>query len=250
MPLLDHFHPPLKGERHWEAFHARWATALADHLNDPGKLPSRYFAETQVHLGGRVEVDVATVEGRSNGPPATAAPAGIGSGAVAVLEAPTYAPPVPALIMPGVFPDEFEVLVFNGEGGPTLVAAIELVSPGNKDRAETRQAFAIKCASYLQRGIGLVVIDVVTDRRANLHDEMIDLLRFPPTLVFPHQSLLYTVAYRPARRKEGDQIDVWTWPLAVGEALPRVPLALRNFGCVEVDLEATYTEARQRSRLA
>ena len=42
-----------------------------------------------------------------------------------------------------------------------MVAAIELVSPGNKDREETRSAFAAKCAGYLQAGIGLVVIDIV-----------------------------------------------------------------------------------------
>jgi hypothetical protein len=29
------------------------------------------------------------------------------------------------------------------------VAAIELVSPDNKDRADTRQAFVAKCAAYL-----------------------------------------------------------------------------------------------------
>ncbi len=28
MPLLDHFHPPLLGTRHWESFHALWAGVL------------------------------------------------------------------------------------------------------------------------------------------------------------------------------------------------------------------------------
>jgi hypothetical protein len=44
-------------------------------------------------------------------------------------------------------------------------------------------------------------------------------------------------------------IEAWPAVLAVGEALPRLPLALRGFGMVPVDLEATYEEARQRSRL-
>ena len=35
-----------------------------------------------------------------------------------------------------------------------ISGAIELASPGNKDRPETRRAFAAKCASYLARGIG------------------------------------------------------------------------------------------------
>lgn len=59
MPLLDHFHPPLLGQRHWEGSHGRWAAALADSLND-ALLPAEYFAEFQVTLGTRVEVDITT----------------------------------------------------------------------------------------------------------------------------------------------------------------------------------------------
>lgn len=47
--LLDHFHPPLSERRHWDAFHTRWAAAIADALNDD-LLPGGYFAEAQVHL--------------------------------------------------------------------------------------------------------------------------------------------------------------------------------------------------------
>jgi hypothetical protein len=43
MPLLDHFHPPRSERRHWEAFHARWASAIADDLND-NVLPERPLA--------------------------------------------------------------------------------------------------------------------------------------------------------------------------------------------------------------
>ena len=75
--------------------------------------------------------------------------------------------------MPGVFPDDFEVRVFSSRGGNRLVAAIELISPGNKDRAEERRAFAAKCAAYLQQGVSLVIVDVITERRANLHNDII-----------------------------------------------------------------------------
>jgi hypothetical protein len=241
MPLLDHFHPPLTPRRKWESFHSQWAASLAAFLNQ-NKLPPRYYAEVQVHLGGRVEIDVATLESTSNGPPASSA-------ATALLEPAVWAPPEPPLVMPAVFPDEFEVLVYVEEGGLNLVAAVELVSPGNKDRDESRRAFAVKCGSYLQQGVGLVIVDVVTERRANLHDELIRLLGRPESFAFPVNSPLYVVAYRPARRKQGDQIDVWPTPLVVGQPLPTVPLALRGAGCVPLDLEAAYTEARQRSRL-
>lgn len=67
--------------------------------------------------------------------------------AAATMPAKLYAPPAVSFEMPALFPDSLEVLIYSGEAGPTLVAAIELVSPGNKDREDYRQAFASKCAS-------------------------------------------------------------------------------------------------------
>ena len=168
------------------------------------------------------------------------------SGGTATLAAETWAPPAPVAVLPAVFPDELEVLIFNEEGGPTLVAALELVSPGNKDRDTTRQAFLVKCANYLLQGIGLVMVDVVTNRRANLHNELMQFLGHTGAATLAEEVLLYAGAYRPARRKEGDQIDVWPATLTLAQPLPIMPLALRNFGCVPLDLETTYTEARQR----
>ena len=249
MPLLDHFHPPLSQQRHWEGFHGRWAAALADALN-AGILPSRYFAEMQITLaGGRVEVDVPTLEEQTSGAASVSSPASA-EGGVATLTAPVWAPPAPALELAATFPDEVEVLVFGTEGGPTLVGAIELVSPGNKDRPEARRAFAIKCLAYLQQGIGLVIVDVVTSRRGNLHDEMVALMPEEASL-FPDAAPLYAAAYRTFRRKDADRIAIWPVPLALGQDLPALPLWLRGLPApVRVDFEAAYTEARQRCRLA
>ena len=61
MPLLDHFHPPLSKQRHWDSFHGAWAEAIARHLNED-LLPARYVAEARVKIGNRVEIDVATLE--------------------------------------------------------------------------------------------------------------------------------------------------------------------------------------------
>ena len=239
MPLLDHFHPPLSLSRHWESFHASWATEMMAALNR-GVLPPGYFAETQVHIGSRVEIDVASFE--QEDPTST-----IVDGGVAVQ---TWSPPLATLVMPTVFPDEIEVQVFSTATGATLVAAIELVSPGNKDRPETRRAFAAKCASYLQMSIGLVIVDIVTGRQANLHDELVRLLEQPEIFRFTPDSPLYSVAYRPVRRDPGgDQVELWPIPLAIGQTLPIMPLALRGAMTVPLDLEATYVEARQRSRM-
>ncbi|HEV3203324.1 MAG TPA: DUF4058 family protein, partial [Gemmataceae bacterium] len=162
----------------------------------------------------------------------------------------TWAPPVTSLIMPAVFPDEIEVQVFSPATGATLVAAIELISPGNKDRAETRRAFAAKCAAHLQMGIGLVMVDVVTERNANLHDDLIRLIEQADAFRFPRPTLLYTVAYRPKREESGgDQIEFWPVPLALEQPLPVMPLALAGGPTVLLDLELTYNETRQGSRL-
>jgi hypothetical protein len=256
MPLLDHFHPPLSVNRHWDAFHSRWAVAIADALN--GRLPEDYFAEPQTSAGSRIEVDVATFDG---GSPAARGEAETGGGTT-VLTAPTraYSPPAPAASMPAIFPDSFEVRVISREAGPTLVAAIELVSPGNKDREEFRRAFASKCASYLQQDVGLMVVEIVTSRRANLHNELADLLGLGEKFHLPLDGL-YAVAYHPVRYRasgplstfgaagEVGRIDMWQESLAVHQPLPTLPLPLDKDQFVPLDLEAAYSEARQRSRL-
>ena len=72
--------------------------------------------------------------------------------------------------------DSYEIRVYQDLGGAELRAAIELVSPANKDRAGSRRTFAAKCAGYLKHGIGVLVVDVVTARSANLHAELFDVL--------------------------------------------------------------------------
>jgi hypothetical protein len=237
MPLLDHFHPPLHAQHHWESFHSNWATRIADALNESW-LPPEFLAEEYTHAGSRLEIDVATFEQtpRSNGP--------------ATAIAPAYAPPAPARILPTVFPDSFEVRVFATAGGMTLVAAIELVSPGNKDRSENRRAFAAKCASYLYQGVSLIVIDIVTNRRANLHNETMRLMEMDANAELADDTILYAVAYRPVEREQQAQMEFWHETCAVGSPLPRMPLRLTGDLFVPVDFEATYHEACKRRRLA
>ncbi|HEX7376049.1 MAG TPA: DUF4058 family protein, partial [Pirellulales bacterium] len=131
----------------------------------------------------------------------------------------------------------------------SLVGAIELVSPGNKDRLEARRAFAAKCVAYLTRGIGLIVADIVTNRLANMHNEIVASLGHSRPFTLDESMATYAVAYRPARRSVGDQIEIWPRPLTVGDSLPILPLALRGAETVPVDLDETYHEACVRSRL-
>jgi hypothetical protein len=241
MPLLDHFHPPLSEDRHWESFHAAWAAYLAEDLNR--RLPEGYFAEEQTHAGAVVEIDVGSFEG-------SVRTAGADGSATATLPPQVWSPPAAAFTIPAVFADDFEVRVISTANGPTLVAAIELISPRNKDRAEARRAFAIKCASYLHQGISLIVIDIVTNRRANLHTQIMELLNVTDPSHLPADAMLYAVAYQPLRRQKREEVDLWPVPLAVGGTLPLLPLALNAELYMPVDLEATYMNTRIRRRLA
>lgn len=242
MSLLDHFHPPLAGRRHWEAFHAQWATCIASALNE--NLPEEYFAEAQVHAGPRIEVDVTTWnEPSTNG-------TGYSSGergGVATLPR-TLPKLTPAeLTLDATFPPEFGVAVYSTSAGPTLVAAVELVSPGNKDRDETRRAFAAKCAAYVQRAVGLIVVDVVTNRLSRPFEDFMALVY--PGQPLPELEALAAMSYRPTRVNDRDTLEIRCRSLGVGRPLPELPLALGGLGYVWLDLEATYEEARKRSRL-
>ncbi len=244
MPLLDHFHPPLHPRHHWESFHSNWATRLADMLNDHW-LPPEFIAEEYTHAGTRLEIDVATFEQPS---PATVGAAN--DHPTATLTPQVWTPPAPAHRIPAVFPDNFEVRIFTTTGGLTLVGAIELISPGNKDRPESRQAFASKCASYLFQGVSLIMIDIVTSRHANLHDETMRWMMAPDSLEFAGAINLYAVAYRPVLRQEQPEIDIWPAACSIGEPLPTLPLRLTGDSFVPVDFEASYQEACRRRRLA
>jgi hypothetical protein len=228
MPLLDHFHPPLNLRRHWNAFHHAWATYISSDLNRA--LPEGYFAELNIRFG--IEIDVATFQ-EANGSIHSADAA--------------WTPPAPLLTVPfTMLADVVEVRVFSGREGPALAGAIELVSPANKARPDDREAFVSKCASYLQEGIGLVVVDVVTSSRANLHKELLDRLAVTRE---PWEPKLYAVAYRPALRSDETSLDLWPHEIRLGEPLPHLLLWLRGDWCARVDLEATYERTCQEQRV-
>jgi hypothetical protein len=241
MPLRDHFHPPLSDRRPWESFHTTWASALADLLND-GVLPPGFIALEQVHAGAGVEIDVATF-------PDPVSPAPSGNGGTATLTRTVWTPATAPVVLPANFPEGCTVEIHASAGGRTLVAAVELVSPGNKDREAKRRLFAAKCATHLARGVGLVILDVVTSRQANLHNDLMQLLTLGPEFLMPADQRLYAVAYRPLRRGTVEQIETWPMPLAVGKPLPTVPLSLEADWCVPVDLEEAYREACRRRRV-
>src|SRR5262249_18042792 len=131
--------------------------------------------------------------------------------------------------------------------GPILAGAVELISPSNKDRQDHRDAFVSKCAAYVQQGLGLAVIDIVTERKGSLHNELI--ARLAPAEASPLAADPYAVAYQPVQRAGEPKLDIWPEVLAIGRPLPTLPLGLRGGPCLPVDLEATYEETCRKQRI-
>jgi Protein of unknown function (DUF4058) len=144
--------------------------------------------------------------------------------------------------------DVVEVQVFRDEGGPTLVGAIELVSPSNKDRPESRDAFVSKCAAYLQQGVGLVVVDVVTDRHSDWHGELLKRLGWNEAN--RPDADLSTSAFRPVERSGRTSLDIWQEVLELGSALVTMPLWLPGNLSLPVDLESTYDRTCREQRIS
>jgi hypothetical protein len=229
MPLKDHFHPPLAPRRLWNSFDAAWATYISSALNN--ELPPGYYAEPQCKFV--VEIDVAAFE----------------EGAEEKSSEKHWEPSAPALtVATAATTDTVEVQVFRTGGGDLVLAGcIELVSPSNKDRPAEREAFVTKCANYLHQGAGLLIVDVVTERHANLHAALLS--RLAPKTDSVLEANLYTSAYRPERQKKETLIRVWQESLALGEPLPTLPLWLKDGPCMVIALEATYDQTCRQLRI-
>jgi hypothetical protein len=103
------------------------------------------------------------------------------------------------------------------------VAAVELVSPANKDRPEHCRDFVIKCASLLQERVALAVVDIVTERHADLHAHLLQLLGLSTPAGEPERVHLHASVYRTSRENGTWSLDVWPHPLAAGAPLPTFP---------------------------
>jgi hypothetical protein len=91
-----------------------------------------------------------------------------------------------------------------------------------------------------------VLVDVVTERAGDLHVELLTRLGTTRTET---SSPLYTAAYRAVERDGAVTLDVWYEALALGRALPTLPLWLRGGLCLPVELEATYERTCDEQRV-
>ena len=237
MPLRDHFRPPLLKRSSWEGFHAMWPTNVVQQLRS--KLPDGYLAEPRVRLGAEYEIDIGAMEYE----PGPFEPTGsVGGGGLATKAYPVAKPDVTvATELPEQY--EYEVRIYDVTEERTLVAAIEFVSPANKDRPEHRNIFVAKCAALLRAGIAVTIVDLVTVRRFNLLQELVLFLGLPKLSDRLPTEPIYAASLRWLRVKKQAQLQFWTESVAVGKTLPTLPLWLNETLAVPVDFEASYEAA-------
>jgi hypothetical protein len=164
--------------------------------------------------------------------------------------------PVPPPSSPGEEPDE-EIAVATLEARDKalfverqgrLIAAVELVSPRNKDRPAACAAYASDYLAYLLKGVHLLLVDV---HRRPLNFSFADRIAEELHLNQPACPAPYAVSYRvgePAPNG-GRFLAVWRRPLTVGAPLPSLPLPLSVQDKVLVDLEQTYARAADAAYL-
>ena len=132
-----------------------------------------------------------------------------------------------------------------------MIAALELVSPRNKDRADAKETYCNRYLGYLRLGVHLMLVDVLPRPKGYSFSDVItsslglDLPPLPPP---------FAAAYRvgevvPVGDDMGSLVGLWRRPLRVGQPLPTLPLPLSVHKDVQIDLEETYRRATKRAYL-
>ena len=205
MPLRDHFRLPVSKKSSWEGFHAMWPTCIVQQLRK--QLPTGFVAEPRVHLGTLMEIDLGALE--SNDAPRAVASSGNGNGGTAAT---AWTATLPAVSVETEPPDEYEyeVRIFDVERERRLVAAIEFVSPANKDRPESRDAFVAKCAALLRKGVAVSIVDLVTIRRFNLYAQMMAYVGHPDPVMTADEPSTYAASCRWATKGSRARLESWS----------------------------------------
>ena len=192
MPLRDHFRPPLDDVHSWEGFHCGWPAVIVQHLRKT--LPAGYIAGPRINAGSHVIIDMAADE--NNG--------GVSSA--------LWAPPQPSVAVETRLPDndEYEVRIYDARRGRRLVAAVEIVSPANKDRPEHRNIFVAKCAVLLQKGVAVSIVDLVTIRHFNLYAELLAFIGHSDPTLGAEPPNLYAASCRWVEKDTKKLLQAWS----------------------------------------
>jgi hypothetical protein len=217
-------------------FHQRWVGAIRDALND-GRMPEGYYAlAEQVAEGPKPDV-VALETRREDGSPFL--PKNLDDRAVAVLDRPPRVP-FTADEERDIYAESADRVAIRHSSGDQIVAFIEIVSPGNKQTPYALQKFVEKLNETLDYGIHLLIIDLLPPGKHDprgVHAALWE-TRFGETHGVTSEEPLGLSAYRVDDVARG-----YFERVAIGQALPDMPVFLTPRHYVDVPLEQTYLDA-------
>jgi hypothetical protein len=214
-------------------FHNTWTNELSLTLNN-GLLPPDFYALTEQHAGKFV-VDLLTLHAR---PPVEEPPCPAAGGGLAVAEA----PPKVRRTMPLSASNRLlqRTVTVRHVSGHRLIPMVEIVSPANKDRAAHVTELAEKIATALARGVHVLLVDLIQPGKhdpAGIHGAVCELFDTEPYDLPPNEPL--TLAAYVGDSNPQAYIE----HMAVGGALPEMPLFLHAERYVNLPLEQTYQTA-------
>jgi hypothetical protein len=216
-------------------FHNTWIGALRNALNRD-VLPPGYYAMSEQHAGKYV-TDILTLNVEPKREEAT--PTGNSGGLAVALLPPKVRR---TLSLSSTARALRKTLAIRHVSGNRLIALIEIVSPANKDRRDHVQEFVDKVEDALAHGIHVLVADIFPPGRHDLlgmHGVIWDQLGDKPDR--PPRAERLTLASYVA----DIPVKVHLEHLAVGKAIPNMPLFLDPYTYVYVPLESTYDVAWQ-----
>lgn len=236
MPLHD-----WTDERGWDSVRPFWLAYLVEWIQP--RLPEGFKA----FLGGVPALTVASGNGKPDVSVRQWGQRPACESAVAAANTAVLAPDLEANVVIRLDPQMAVHIDFHGQ----LIAAIEIVSPRNKNRTSAKETYRNRYLSYLFLGVHLMLVDVLPRPRgfsfsdAILSDLGLDLNLLPPP---------FAAAYRvgevvPVGEDMGNLVAIWRRSLVVGQPLPVLPLPLSVHCDIPIDLEETYQRAAKRAYL-
>jgi hypothetical protein len=227
MPIHDWTRVPAGLFHH---FHQDWSIEIARNLNR-GLLPKGLSALVEQRAASR-EPNFLAIERFGN--PSNAIESATGTA--------TLARPLTRIVRRAsneIYSDKANRIVVRHRLG-RIVAVIEIISPGNKDSRASLRDFVKKTIGFLRGGIHMLVVDLFPPTPRDpfgIHKVIWDEI-FEEEFAFPPGKDRILASY-----ETGGIRAAYVEPIAVGDAMPDMPLFIANDLHVPVPLEKAYFES-------
>jgi hypothetical protein len=230
-------------------FHLAWIAEIRRVLN-AGLLPDGYYAQAEQVANGVIP-DVLTLQDASGGPDnghSNGRNAENGDGGVAVADAPPRVAVQQSITELTALAGRQRRLVIRHTTGDRIVALIEIVSPGNKQRRPALDSFVDKALAALTSGYQLLILDLFPPGPfdpTGIHGAIWGALGddYVPPPGKPLTLAAYATRGDIAGPRAPGAVNAYVEPTAPGTALIDMPLFLSATRYVSVPLEPTYAAA-------